>query len=122
MSKIIKRIILSIKNSLWVFLILLTIQSFTFKIPYCIVIGQMLLSISFVFFPWLDKILLSYKIKLKTSNKLFIIISNILIASYIIKPTEESYYKCILPILMFILTWIFIIIYAKHKNKDYNIK
>ena len=98
---------------LWVFLILLSIESFTFKIPYGIVVGFMLLLISFLFFPWQNKLFLKWNIKLSKLNKLFIFILCINICAFSIKITEKSYFKCILPIILMILTWILMIIYKK---------
>lgn len=116
-NKLAKSIGKSIKNCAWFFSFSIGVYAFTFKIPYCVVLGVMLLSISFIFFPWQDKILSRYNIKLGLSNKIFIIISNIVVAAYSINPEEKSYYRCILPIAIFILIWLLIILFKKRKNK-----
>lgn len=114
--KLLKKIKKSFSTFFWIILILLAIESFTFKIPYAIVIGIMLLLMSFLFFPWQDKLFLKWKIELSKLNKLFIFILCINICAFSIKITEKSYYKCILPIILMILAWVLVIIYKKRKK------
>ena len=45
------------KNGAWVLLLALSIESYTFKRPYLVVLGTYFLITSFIFFPWLDKLL-----------------------------------------------------------------
>lgn len=107
-----------LKNGAWIFLIAMSIESFTFKIPYLVVLGVYFMITSFIFFPWLDKICNLIGIKLNIKNKWFIGVVNLFIAAYLINPKEASYYKCILPIVLMILTWIITIFYSKQKNRD----
>lgn len=109
-----------LKNGVCVFIFLLGIEAFTFKIPYCIVLGVFLVLISLLFFPWLDKILDMIKFKLSTKNKWFIGITIFLIAAYLITPEETSYYMCILPIFLMILVWVITLCYVKRK-RDKNV-
>ena len=65
------------KKSTCIILIGLSVQSFLFKMPYFIVLGVMLLSVSLTLSSWFNKILLSRSINLSILNKIFIIIGNI---------------------------------------------
>lgn len=107
----------ALKNGAWVFLTAMGIESFTFKIPYCIVLGAFLISASFLFFPWLDKLLSLIKVKLNSKNKWFIIVISFFIAAWTIKLEEVSYYKCILPITLMLLLWIGMVFYKKVRLK-----
>lgn len=93
-KKDIKRVL---KNGAFLMLLALAVEAFTFKEPYSIVTGLFLLSFSFVFFPFLDKLLSLMKIEFNFSNKLFIVITSLVIAAYSIKPEEDNFLKCILP-------------------------
>ncbi len=104
---------MALKNGAWVLLTALGIKSLTYKIPYLVVLGVMLILVGFIFFPWLDKL----GIKLSSGNKWFVAVCNIFISAYLISPEEESYYKCILPIVLMILVWLITIFYANRKNK-----
>lgn len=112
----------TIKNGLWIFLTAMAVEAFTFRIPYCIVLGIFLLFTSFLFFPWLDKLLNIIKIKLTNKNKLFIFSSNFLVAAYLIKPDDMNYYKCIIPILLMITMWVLVILYIKFFNFRFKTK
>lgn len=118
---ILKKIKNSLRNFMWVFSVLLAFQSISYKIPYGIVIGAMLLLNSFIFLPWQDKIFFKFKIKLSMLNKFFIIFMNLNICALSIKINETSYYKCILPIILMLLMWILLIMYLKIKidNKEH---
>ena len=105
------------KKSTCIILIGLSVQSFLFKMPYFIVLGVMLLSVSLTLSSWFNKILLSRSINLSILNKIFIIIGNILIAAYSLEPYEKNYFKCIIPILLIFLSWILTITYVKNKSK-----
>ena len=94
------RVKTALKNGAFVFIFLLGIEAFTFKIPYCIVMGMLLILTSLLFFPWLDKICNMINVKLSIKNKWFIGIVNLFIAAYLINPEETDYYKCILPIIL----------------------
>lgn len=101
----------------------MAIQSFVFKTPYHIVMGVMLLLISFLFFPYSNKFLERFKIKLSFLQKSFIIVSNFLITAISVNVEETRYYKCILPIIFMVIFWIITIIYSKSRlNKDKKIK
>lgn len=106
-----------LKKSTCIILIGLSVQSFLFKMPYFIVLGIMLLSVSLTLSSWFNKILLSHNINLSILNKIFIIIGNILIAAYSLVPYEKNYFKCIIPILLIFLSWILTITYVKNKCK-----
>lgn len=56
------------------------------------------------------------KIEFNFSNKLFIVITSLVIAAYSIKPEEDNFLKCILPGLEIILTLIVTMIYKKIIN------
>ena len=79
------------KKSTCIILIGLSVQSFLFKMPYFIVLGVMLLSVSLTLSSWFNKILLSRSINLSILNKIFIIIGNILIAAYSLEPYEKNF-------------------------------
>ena len=108
----------SLKNGAFVFIFLLGLEAFTFKIPYCVVMGTLLVLLSLLFFPWLDKMCNMLGVKLSVRNKWFIGIVNLFIAAYLINPEEVSYYKCILPIVLMILVWVITIFYSKRKSKN----
>lgn len=110
----------SLKNGAFVFIFLLGIESFKFKIPYCIVMGTFLILTSLLFFPWLDKICNIISAKLSSKDKWVIAILNLFLAAYLIKPEETSYYKCILPICLMIFVWVIVIIYRTLKSKKIN--
>lgn len=103
-------------NGAFVFILALGIEALTFKIPYCIVLGVFLILTSFIFFPWLDNICNLIGIKLSSKNKWFIVIINLFIAAYLIKPEETNYYKCILPVILMIITWIMTVVYKLKKR------
>lgn len=111
------RVKTALKNGAFVFIFFLGIEAFRFKIPYYIVMGMLLILTSLLFFPWLDKIFNLIGIKLNIKNKWFIGVVNLFIAAYLINPKEVSYYKCILPIVLMILTWIITIFYSKRKKE-----
>ena len=87
----------ALKNGAFIMLLALAVEAFTFKEPYSIVTGLFLLSFSFVFFPFLDKLLSLMKIEFNFANKLFIVITSLVIAAYSIKPEEEKILKSNLP-------------------------
>lgn len=106
-------------SSIWLLLTLMGITAFTMKEPYFIVLGVMLISIGFLFFPWLDKLTSILKVNLNKSNKFFIAGINFLIAAYFIKTDETNYFKCIIPGSLMILTWVLVIGYKiKITNKN----
>ncbi len=104
------------RNGAWVFLIAMAIESFSFKMPYLKVLGTYFIITSFMFFPWLDKLFNLININFSNKNKWFLVLINVLIAAYLIKPEETSYYKCILPISLMILVWIMTIYYLKRRS------
>ena len=106
------------RNGAWVFLLALSIESYTFKRPYLVVLGTYFLITSFIFFPWLDKLLELINVKLSGKNKLFLIFINLFLAAYLITPEETNYLRCILPISLMIITWIGVIIYRKLKESS----
>lgn len=112
----------ALKNGAFIMLLALAVEAFTFKEPYSIVTGLFLLSFSFVFFPFLDKLLSLMKIEFNFVNKLFIVIASLVIAAYSIKPEEDNFLKCILPGLEIILTWIVTMIYKKIKCNKYSLR
>lgn len=115
---VLKKIKKSLNNFIWGFSILLAIQSISFKMPYGIVIGAMVLLNSFIFFPWQDKIFFKLKIKLSKLNKFFIIFMNLNISALSIEIDETSYYKCIIPIILMLLVWILLIIHLIRKRNS----
>lgn len=108
----IKRIL---RNGTWLFFIAMGIQALTFKNPYVTVLGAYFLITSFIFFPWLDKTLNLIGIKLSSKNKWFLIVINLFVSAYLIKPDETNFYKCILPIAIMILMWVMTIFWVKRK-------
>lgn len=105
-----------IVKGFWIFSLLLSIQSFTYKLPYFIVLGIMLLLISILTNPWLNKILSIFNIKLTLKQKWFIGLSNFLTAAYSVKPSEKEFYRVIISALIMIMFWIVTIIYSKKKK------
>lgn len=105
----------ALKNGAFIMLLALAVEAFTLKEPYSIVTGLFLLSFSFSFFPFLDKLLSLMKIEFNFINKLFIVIASLVIAAYSISPEEDNFLKCILPGLEMLLTWIVTMIYKKIK-------
>ncbi len=103
------------KNGAWLFLNIFAIYTFTYKLPYFIVLGFFLISIGFLFFPWLDNLISLFKVSITTKNKWFIFIISLFLAAYLITPEETSYVRCILPISLTILLWVGVIIYRKLK-------
>jgi len=114
-SKSIKRVF---SNGAFVFILALAVEALTFKIPYCIVLGTFLILTSFIFFPWLDKLCDLINIRINGKNKCFIILVNLFIAAYLIKPEETNYYKCILPVVLMIITWIITVVYKLKKDRN----
>lgn len=106
------------KNGAWAFLSILGIYSFTFKLPYFIVLGFFLISTGFIFFPWLDNLLGLINVHFTGKNKWFIFIASLFLAAYLITPEETNYVRCILPIALTIILWIGVIIYRKLKESS----
>ena len=119
-----KKVLIFIKkilqNTMFLFLFCMGIDSFTFKGPYFIILGVMLILLSFLFFTYLDNILSHFKIKLTKWQKTFIGVVNFLIATYSVNYTEINYFKCILPIIMMIVVFLLTIIYSNRKSKTNN--
>lgn len=109
------RIARTFKNGAWVFLTIFGIYTFTYKLPYFIVLGFFIISTGFIFFPWLDNLISLFKTSITTKNKWFIFIVSLFLAAYLITPEETNYLRCILPISLIIITWIGVIIYRKLK-------
>lgn len=105
-------------NGAFVFILALGVEALTFKNPYCMVLGTFLVLTSFIFFPWLDKVCTLIGFKMRGKNKCFIVIVNLFITAYLIKPQETNYYKCILPIVLMIITWVITIIYEVKKSRN----
>ena len=117
MKKVLVYIKKVLQNGMFIFLLLLGIKSFFMKDPYIIVLGSMIILTSILFLPCLDKVLNLIKVKLTRIQKIFIGLTNFIIAAYLIDIEETSYYKCIFPIVLMIVVWIVTIVYSKHKNK-----
>lgn len=117
-EKIKRNVSRTFKNGAWVFFTLLGIESFTFKDPYAIVLGFFLISVGFIFFPWLDNLTGLLKSKLTPENKWFIFIVSLFLSAYLINPEETNYVRCILPISLIIILWIGVIIYRKMKESS----
>lgn len=57
MKKILCRTKKTLKNAIWLFLMAMSIWAFTFKLPYPVAIGIMFFMMSFIFFPFEEKII-----------------------------------------------------------------
>ena len=106
-----------IKLVFWLVSLVFAIQAFSFKIPYCIVIGFMSLSIGFTIFPFLDDITDKFDVIFSKKNKFFIIGMSFLITAYSLKPDEKNYFRCILPVCLMILVWISTLIYKRKTDE-----
>ena len=106
-----------LQNGFFIFLFLMGIQSFFIKGPYMVVLGSMLILTSILFFPYLDKVTNLIKVVLTKTQKIFIGLTNFIIAAYSMEVDETKYVKCILPIVLMIIVWIGTIVYSKLKSK-----
>lgn len=98
---------------IWILFILLSISAFTLKYVIPVTLGVMLLSQSFIFFPWLDNICKKYNFKLLFVNKLVIFIVSFFATSYSIKINQESFITTFVAAILNILIWTLMIIYVK---------
>ena len=99
------------KLFVWILFILMFIQSCLFKSPEPIIVGIMLLMMSFLFFPWEDKI----KVKLNIKNKLFMSLLIFVITCIFLHSKTISYYYVALSFLSSSLAWCLMILYKKKK-------
>ncbi len=109
----------SLENGIFVFIFLMGIESFTFKGPYFIILGTMLILLSLLFLTYLNKFLMRFEIKLTKWQRIFIGITIFLIAAYSVKVTETNYLKCIMPIILMITTFLLTLIYSKRKGQKF---
>ena len=116
MKTAIKDLKASVAKGFWVLLLLLGFEAFTFNKPYFIVLGIMLLLLSFLTNPFFNKITKKINICLSSKQKVFIAISNFLTAAYSITEAEKNYYRILISVSIMILFWIITIIYS-NKNK-----
>lgn len=116
-SNYMKRLRKFTRNFFCVLSFLIALKTFTYKEPYFIVLGFMLLAIFILLFPYTDKLLAKMNLKLTIYQKWFIGVFSFLTAAYSIKVDTKEYYRSIISILIIIIIWVAVIMYSKRKDK-----
>ena len=109
----------SFKNITCLFLIGMAIQAFTFKTPYTFSIGIMFLIMSFIIFPFEDKLKKYIKIKFTRKQKVFLLICTFLLTAYLIAENETCYVRSLC---LLIINLLLIFIMNVRQKKLNNLK
>lgn len=119
MKKILCRTKKTLKNAIWLFLMAMSIQAFTFKLPYLVAIGIMFFMMSFIFFPFEEKIIKYTNISLSLGKKIYLLFSMFLAMAYCVPEKNSTYLHCLYLFLVILTIWVIVfIITIKKQNKS----
>ena len=106
----------TINNGIWFFLIGMFIESIVLRQYMTYVAGIMILSISFIFFPWLKKILNIFNINIALKQKIIIFILSFLSAIIVINLNNVGYINIIIEFILVAVIW-FLVIFISNRQK-----
>ena len=106
----------TINNGIWFFLIGMFIESIILRQYMTYVAGIMILSISFIFFPWLKKILNIFNINIALKQKIIIFILSFLSAIIVINLNNVGYINLIIEFILVAVIW-FLVIFISNRQK-----
>ena len=97
----------------------MSIQAFTFKLPYPVAIGIMFFMMSFIFFPFEEKIIKYTNISISLGKKIYLLISMFLAMAYCVPEKNSTYLHCLYLFLVILTIWVIVfIITIKKQNKS----